>query len=234
MLGAAWTVINPLAMIFVYTVIFSQVMQAKLPGTDRSLAYSVYLCSGVLAWGFFAEIVSRSQSVFLEQAGLLKKLSFPRICLPIITVLSAALNFSIIFGLFTVFLIVSGNFPGWSYLALIPVFIILIAFSTGLGIMLGVLNVFFRDVGQLFGVILQFWFWFTPVVYPISILPDFARQALLFNPMAPIIAGCQRILLSGQMPDWRALSLVATLSVVLCFFSWRLFRKRSGEIVDEI
>jgi len=234
MLGAAWTVINPLAMIFVYTVIFSQVMRTRLPGANGTLDYSIYLCSGVLTWGFFLEMVSRLQTVFIENAGLLKKLSFPRICLPIITVLSAALNFSIIFGLFTIFLIVSGNFPGWSYLALIPVFIILIAFSTGLGIMMGVLNVFFRDVGQLFGVILQFWFWFTPVVYPISILPDFARQALLFNPMAPIIAGCQRILLSGQMPDWRRLSLIALLAVVLCFFSWRLFRKRSGEIVDEL
>ena len=234
MLGAAWTVINPLAMVVVYTVIFSQVMRAKLPGTDSSLAYSIYLCSGVLIWGFFAEIVSRAQTVFIEHAGLLKKLSFPRICLLIITVLNAALNFGIIFSLFTVFLVVSGNFPGWNYLALIPVFIILIAFSAGLGVMIGVLNVFFRDVGHLFGVIMQFWFWFTPVIYPVSILPDFARQALLINPMAPIIAASHQILLSGQMPDWRALSFVALLSLVLCFFSWRLFRKRSGEIVDEI
>lgn len=234
MLGAAWTVINPLAMVVVYTVIFSQVMRTKLPGTDSSLAYSIYLCSGVLIWGFFAEIVSRAQTVFIEHAGLLKKLSFPRICLPIITVLNAALNFGIIFSLFTVFLIVSGNFPGWNYLALIPVFIILIAFSAGLGVMIGVLNVFFRDVGHLFGVIMQFWFWFTPVIYPVSILPDFARQALLINPMAPIIAASHQILLFGQMPDWRALSFVALLSLVLCFFSWRLFRKRSGEIVDEI
>ena len=235
MLGAAWTVINPLAMIIVYTVIFSQVMRAKLPGTDNSFAYSVYLCSGVLTWGLFSEIVTRSQTVFIENANLLKKLSFPRICLPIITVLNALLNFCIIFSLFTVFLLVSGNFPGWSYLALIPVLIILIAFSAGLGIMIGVLNVFFRDVGYLFSVILQFWFWFTPVIYPVAILPDFARRALLINPMAPIIAASQQILLSGQMPDdWQALSLVALLAVILCFFSWRLFRKRSGEIVDEI
>lgn len=234
MLGAAWTVINPLAMIVVYTVIFSQVMRAKLPGTSGSLDYSIYLCSGVLTWGFFAEIVGRSQTVFLEHAALLKKINFPRICLPIITVLNAVLNFSIIFGIFSVFLLVSGNFPGWSYLALVPLFLILIAFSTGLGITLGVLNVFFRDVGHLFGVIMQFWFWFTPVIYPVSILPDFARRALLFNPMAPIIAASHQILLYGKMPDWRMLSLVALLAVVLCFFSWRLFRKRSGEIVDEI
>ena len=76
MLGAAWTVINPLAMIVVYTVIFSQIMRMRLPGAESNFAYSVYLCAGVLTWGFFAEIVNRSQTVFIENANMLKKLSF--------------------------------------------------------------------------------------------------------------------------------------------------------------
>jgi len=234
MLGAAWTVINPLAMIFVYTVIFSQIMRVRLPGAESNFAYSVYLCAGLLTWSFFAEIVNKSQTVFLENANMLKKINFPRLCLPVITILNALLNFSIVFGLFTVFLIVSGNFPGWSYLALLPVFIVLIAFSAGLGITLGVLNVFFRDAGQLFSVIMQFWFWFTPIVYPASILPDTVRRFLIFNPMAGIIAACQQILVSGQWPDWGSLLPVLILSVALCFFGWRLFRKRSGEMVDEL
>jgi lipopolysaccharide transport system permease protein len=178
-LGAAWTVISPLAMIFVYTVIFSKVMRAKLPGEDKAFAYSIYICSGLLSWGLFTEVVTRSQTVFLEHANLLKKLSFPRICLPIVTVLNALLNFAIVFSLFSGFLAVTGNFPGWVYLALAPVLAILIAFSIGLGVTLGVLNVFFRDVGLLFGIVLQFWFWFTPVVYPVTILPDFARRLLV-------------------------------------------------------
>ncbi len=98
MLGAIWTIINPLSMIVVYTVIFSQVMRAKLPDMDSDFAYSIYLCSGVLTWGLFAEIVGRSQNVFLEYASLIKKLSFPRICLPIIVILNSLLNFGIICG----------------------------------------------------------------------------------------------------------------------------------------
>src|SRR4051795_4486529 len=70
-LGAAWTVLNPLAMIVVYTVIFSQVMHARLPGVTGGFSYSIYLCAGVLTWGLFAEITSRAQSVFIENAGLL-------------------------------------------------------------------------------------------------------------------------------------------------------------------
>ena len=88
-MGAAWTVLNPLAMIIVYTVIFSQIMRAKLPGVDSTFAYSIYLCAGVLTWGLFAEIISHGQNVFLEHANLIKKLSFPRICLPVIVVLNA-------------------------------------------------------------------------------------------------------------------------------------------------
>jgi len=112
LLGAAWTVLNPLAMIIVYTVIFSQIMRAKLPGIDSTFAYSIYLCAGVLTWGLFAEIVTRAQNTFLEHANLLKKLSFPRLCLPVIVVANALLNFSIVFGLFSIFLLSSGNFPG--------------------------------------------------------------------------------------------------------------------------
>ena len=90
LLGASWTVINPLAMIVVYTVIFSQIMRAKLPGVDSTFAYSIYLCAGVLTWGLFAEITGRAQNTFLENANLLKKLSFPRLCLPAMVVANAA------------------------------------------------------------------------------------------------------------------------------------------------
>jgi len=233
-LGAAWTVLNPLAMIVVYTVIFSQIMRAKLPGVDSRFAYSIYLCAGVLTWGLFAEITSRAQSVFLEHANLIKKLNFPRICLPIIVVLNALLNFAIIFGLFTVFLILSGNFPGWVYAGIFPVLIVQVLFSIGLGMILGVLNVFFRDVGQFFTILLQFWFWFTPMVYPISILPERIRTLVAWNPMAPLILAYQGILVNNQWPQWQTLLPVTAVACVLCLLSMQLFRKRAGEMVDEL
>src|SRR5690606_4943711 len=109
MLGAAWTIIQPLSMIIVYTVIFAQIISAKLPGVESTFGYSIYLCAGIITWGLFAEIVSRSQSVFLENANLLKKLNFPRLCLPVTIVATALINFGIIFGLFLIFLLISGN-----------------------------------------------------------------------------------------------------------------------------
>jgi lipopolysaccharide transport system permease protein len=234
LLGAAWTVLNPLAMIVVYTVIFSQVMRARLPGVDSTFAYSIYLCAGVLTWGLFSEICGRAQNVFIENAGLLKKLNFPRMTLPVTVVTNALLNFAIVFSLFTVFLIATGNFPGWAFLGLLPVLSVLVLFAIGLGVTLGILNVFFRDVGQFFGIFLQFWFWLTPIVYPINILPPGVARWLELNPMAALIGACQDILVHSRWPDWPRLVPVLLLAALLCALGWRLFRRHSGELVDEL
>ena len=234
LLGAAWTVLNPLAMIVVYTVIFAQVMSARLPGVDSAFAYGIYLCAGILTWGLFVEIIGRGQNVFLENATLLKKLSFPRICLPIIVVLSAMMNFVIIFTLFTLFLVLSGHFPGWVFLDMIPILAVQIVFAIGLGMTLGVLNVFFRDVGQFFGIFLQFWFWFTPIVYPLSIVHEKVRTLIAWNPMVPVVVSYQDILVNGIAPQWVSLAPLALMGVALCIFGVRLFRKRAGEMVDEL
>jgi len=234
MLGAAWTILNPLAMILVYTLIFSEVMHSRLPGGTSKFAYSIYLCAGILTWGLFAEITARSQTMFLENANLIKKISFPRICLPIIVVCSASINFLIIFSLFTAFLVLSGSFPGWVFIATIPILLLQILLAIGLGIVLGVLNVFFRDIGQFFSIFIQFWFWFTPIVYPSSVLPDGVHFLLAWNPMAPIIGAYQEILVYGRNPDWYSLIIPAILTLLLCILGLRLFRKRAGEMVDEL
>jgi lipopolysaccharide transport system permease protein len=233
-LGALWSLLSPLAMIVVYTVIFAEVMHSKLPGTASQFGYSIYLCAGVLTWGLFAEIVARGQNMFIEQANLIKKVSFPRICLPIIMVLNALVNFGIIFGLFVVFLLASHNFPGWVFLTLLPVLVVQVLFAIGLGMVAGVLNVFFRDVGQFMTIAMQFWFWLTPIVYPASILPPEVRPLLAWNPMAAVIGSYQRVLVEGTAPAWHSLVPAAVIALLLCALGLRLFRKRSGEMVDEL
>lgn len=234
LLGAAWNLINPLAMIVVYTVIFAEVMRAKLPGVDSTFAYSIYLCAGVLTWGLFVEVVGRGQTMFIDNANLLKKISFPRITLPIVVVLNAMLNFAIVFGLFLAFLVISGNFPGWVVLATLPILALQIMLAVGLGMVLGVLNVFFRDVGQFFGIFLQFWFWLTPVVYPASILPESIKPYTNMNPMASVVGAYQGIFVKQQTPDWASLWPTAVLAAVLCLLGLQLFKKNAGEMVDEL
>lgn len=234
LLGALWNVLNPLAMIVVYTVIFAEVMKSRLPGVANTFGFSIYLCSGVLAWGMFAEIVGRAQNTFIDNSNLIKKLNFPRLCLPVVIVLSSFLNFSIIFGLFIVFLLITGNFPGVVFVAVFPLIGLLIIFSIGLGVTLGVLNVFFRDVGQFFGIFLTFWFWLTPIVYPLEAVPDDVRVLLKWNPMAMLVRGFQSVFVSKSWPDWSDLWLVVVSSVLLCCIGLNLFRAHAGEMVDEL
>ncbi len=234
LLGSAWAVLNPAAMIAIYTVIFSQVMHARLPGLDDTFAYSIYLCAGLLPWAYFTELVTRSLTVFLEHAGLLKKVSFPRISLPVIVLLSSTINFGIIFGLFLLVLAVVGRFPGWPILALIPLLGLQQAFALGLGMLLGVLNAFFRDVAQFVGVGLQFWFWLTPIVYSAALLPDWARAALAWNPMAQLIGAYQQILLNGAAPPWSALRLHVAGAALVLGLAFVAFDRLSADMVDEL
>lgn len=234
LLGALWNILNPLAMIIVYTVIFSHIMRVKLPETDSTFGYSIYLCAGVITWGLFVEITNRCLQTFIHNANLIKKLNFPIICLPAIVVGSALLNFSIVFGLFTLFMILTDNFPGWSFIALFPVLAIQILFATSLGLSLGILNVFFRDIGQFFGIFIQFWFWLTPIVYPITILPDEIRWLISLNPMTHIMASYQNILVSNAWPDWYSLLPITLVSGLLSIWCIRLFRKRLSEMMDEL
>jgi lipopolysaccharide transport system permease protein len=234
LLGAAWTVLQPLAMISVYTVVFSELMRAKLPGIDRTYAYSVFLCAGLLTWGLFSEILQRGQAVFLDNGNMIKKLNFPRICLPVIATVNAIVNFTITFALFIAFLLLTHSFPGWVAFYTIPVLAIQIAFATGIGTIAGVLNVFFRDVGQFINILLQFWFWFTPIVYSVATLPQSVRPLIKFNPAAALAQAYQDIYVYGQAPNWHSLWSVIVLAIFACAAALMLFRRHAGDMVDEL
>lgn len=234
LLGISWNVINPLALIVVYTLVFSNIMHNRLPGTNDPLAYSIYLCAGLLPWGLFTEIISRSQLLFLENSNLLKKSNFPRLCLPIILITTSMINFVIIFGLLLIFLIITGRFPGYVAIAIFPVLTIQLMLSIGLGILTGTLNVFFRDIGNSMGIILQFWFWLTPIVYPVQILTEKIASWLALNPMVAVIGAYQDILLRQTIPDWINLFPALSLGVVLLCIAGVTFHTFSGELVDEL
>lgn len=235
LLGAFWSVANPLTMIVIYTVVFGQLMRPQLAGHEQTpFAFSIYLCAGVITWGLFAEMLGRLNGVFLEHGNLIKKSNFPRICLPAIVATSALVNFGIVFSLYLVFLALIGHWPGWALLALVPLLALQLLFTLGLGIFLGTLNVFFRDVGQLTGVVLQFWFWLTPIVYVFDSLPTAVRALLQYNPLQPLIVAYQTVLLDQRAPDFASLGPLAVLTALFLILSARFFMSRVGELVDEL
>jgi len=227
-------VIHPLTLVFIYTVIFGHLMRSRLPGVDDAVGYGIFLCAGIFTWSAFTEILQRSVAVFLENGNLLKKMSFPRATLPAIVLLSALVNFAIVFGILLLILLVMGRFPGWAVLGLLPLLLLQQSLALGLGIALGVVNVFFRDVAHLLSIVLQLWFWFTPIVYPVSILGERVQALVHLNPMTDIVAGYQGILLHGTWPAWHAYLPQLVLAAGALLLGRALFRRLSGELADQL
>ena len=170
----------------------------------------------------------------LIKRNLIKKSNFPRVCLPAIVTLSALINFGIVFVLYLVFLLLINHWPGWVLFAVIPLLAIQVFFALGLGVFLGTLNVFFRDVGQLTGIVMQFWFWLTPVVYVFESLPDAVREILKYNPLQPLMLAYQGIFLDQRVPDFLSLIPLLLLTIVLLGLGAKFFLSRVGELVDEL
>lgn len=229
-LGTIWVTINPLYMIAIYTVIFSNVIRPGL----HNFSYPIYVAAGTLTWNFFTEVLNRSQAVYLHYANIIKKLNFPHICLSIIVIANAWINFLIAFGLFTIYLLVTSHFPGWCFISLLPVLLIQTFFAVSLGTFLGGLNIFFRDVGQAMGVILQIWFWLTPIVYVSQSLPSKVQALIQFNPATPIINAYHEILVFQHWPSWSSLLFPLMIAFLLCFLSISFYRKNLVEILDEL
>ncbi len=207
-----WLVVPPLAQVAIFSLILSQVMAARLPGVEGVFAYSIYLMAGLLAWTLFTEVLTRSLTIFIDNAGILKKISFPKMTLPLIVYGVAAINSAILTAAVLVGYVLMGHWP-WPTLLWLPVLAALCStLALSLGVILGVLNVFVRDVGQVTTIALQVGFWFTPIVYLPEIVPEGVRWLLKFNPMYWIVTGYHDVLVYGRSPNLVSLAAVAVLS----------------------
>jgi len=233
-LGGLWMILNPLAQVLIFAFVLSAVLSAKLQGIDNRYAYAIYLMSGTLGWSLFAEIVNRCLTIFIDNGNILKKLAFPKIALPLVVIGSALVNnlllllaILIIFGLL-------GHEAGLALFWLPILMVVGITLGVGLGLLCGVLNVFLRDIGQVVPVVMQFLYWFTPVVYMVNIIPEQYREWLALNPLIPLITDYQDVLLYDRTPEFGGLGTTFLVGVVLSVFSLVLFRKASPEMVDQL
>jgi lipopolysaccharide transport system permease protein len=133
-----------------------------------------------------------------------------------------------------VFLLVTGRFPGWVVLGYIPLLLVQQTFVIGVGIMLASVNVFFRDIGQFVNVIIQFWFWFTPIVYVATMLPEKAQKLIPFNPMTAFMQAYQGIIIYGRWPDLLSFKLHFLAALISLFCGFFVFHKLVDEMVDEL
>ncbi|UYF98762.1 MULTISPECIES: ABC transporter permease [unclassified Halomonas] len=233
-IGGAWMIIHPLAMVLIYALVLSKVLSAKLPGIESQYAYAIYLTAGMLGWSLFSELLTRCLGIFIDNANLMKKLVFPKVALPLIVTGSCLINNLALFLVTLVVFAALGHFNAATLAWVMVLTGITVLLGLGLGMTLGILNVFLRDIGQLMPIVLQFLFWFTPVVYPAEIVPQALQTLIAFNPLYHLVGAYHDVLAYGQAPSLVALATLTALGLGLVLFSALLFERASPEMVDAL
>lgn len=232
-LGVAWLVLQPLAQVVVFAAVLSKVLAARIEGIDNSYAYAVYLLAGIACWTLFSEVVLRCTTVFVDQASLLRKMKFPRITLPAVVIGSALVANACLVMVLVVAALILGFGVSLAWIWLPVLMLLTAALATGIGLLMGTLHVFARDVGQVVAVILQFWFWATPIVYPATIVPAGFKRILDLNPVAPLVKSYQDVILHASAPD-ATIWLTVLVAVAFLFLALLVFRRASAELVDAL
>ncbi|MFI4986628.1 MAG: ABC transporter permease [Alphaproteobacteria bacterium] len=199
-LGFVWNVLQPLALILVFSLVFSRIVPVRAAGTaSQGVSFLLYLCAGYLPWLGFADALMRCLNAFPENAIYLKKLPIPEEVFVAKAALSAFLSMMLSLLLLPVLLLVLGQPIGWAILAVVPAAVLLTGLGFGFGLFFGTLNVFFRDIGHLMAVILQLWMWCSPIVYTVEIVPERYRALFWLNPVHPYLLAIREALLQQEL-----------------------------------
>ena len=199
--GVAWNVINPLAQILIYSVVFSQIMAIRVPGAGTGAGFALYLCAGLLPWAAFSECVLRGGNAFIENAPYLKKLPIPEQVFVAQNAVAATVFLGISMTLLGMVAVITRGSLSLTWLGVPVVLVLFQSFGFGLGLIFGTLNVFLRDIGQVLAIALQLWMWLTPVVYVEEILPARMQALVRYNPAYPFIDALHRMIVGGEWPS---------------------------------
>lgn len=229
LLGALWVILQPVVTMVVFTIFFGKL--ARLP--SDGLPYPIFTYCGLLPWQLFAYALTQSSTRVVEDAQVITKVYFPRLIIPISSVIAGVVDFTIAFGALLAMMLYYGITPGWAMLTL-PLFTIL-ALITALaaGLWLSALNVKYRDVRYTIPFLAQFWLFVTPVAYSSSLVPAKWKTVYGLNPMVGVVDGFRWALL-GKIPPGRMLLVSVTATLVLLIgglFYFRRMEKSFGDII---
>jgi homopolymeric O-antigen transport system permease protein len=229
-IGAAWAVIQPLAMMIIFTFCFSKLIRVPTEGIPASLFYFV----GIMPWMFFSNSLSSSSNSLIANAHLITKVYFPRMLIPAASVGAMLLDFAIAFALLFALMPFYGLTLTWR-IAMLPLLVLLTTLlALSVGMWMAALSVKYRDVRHALPFIIQLWMFATPIVYPLSLVPPpWRRWMIVLNPLTALIEG-YRDALFGHPFDWFGLSISATSTALLFFYFAHVFRRMERTFADVI
>jgi len=227
-LGFFWTLLNPLLMLLVYSIVFKFIVRIDMEN------YTAYLFIGLISWSLFSQAITSGAGAIVRNAGLVKKIYFPKEILPLSIVLGGVVNY--LFSLLILFpiLFIHKINLGWPLLMLPLILLIHMMFTLAMTLLISSLNVYFRDLEHIMSVVIMAWFYLTPIVFTSSMIPEKIAFIFNLNPLKVIIESFHKVFFFNEFPDFISLGIVMLLSVLLLKFSFSVFDKLSRNFAEEI
>jgi lipopolysaccharide transport system permease protein len=227
-LGIAWTLINPLLQLAVFSFVFRSVVPINIP------QFSSFAFSGLLIWTWSQTALFQATGLITSNKALIRQPNFPTAILPVVTTMTGLIHFLLALPVLIIFLAIDGVQPS-SVLFVLPLLMVIqFVLTVGLAYPLAALNVTFRDTQHTLGVLLQMLFYLTPIFYDLNSVPKEFQPFYQLNPMVPLIEAYRAILLKGTQPDWQALLIVSLVVAVILPIGLAIFRRQSNTFVEEL
>jgi len=213
-LGIGWIILQPLISMVIFSFLFGGLLEVPSGGVP----YPIFVYAGLLPWNYFANSLNRSSTSLVNNQNLITKVYFPRLVVPISGVMSGLVDFSVSFIVLIVLMIIFKFYPT-PYIMFLPSFLLLaIITALGFGLWLSALNVRYRDVNYITPFLIQIWMYLTPVIYPVTIIPEKFRFLLALNPMTGVVEGFRWALLGDQLTDVQPPGSIFLLSIAISLF----------------
>jgi len=233
-LGQIWYILSPIITILIYTVIFSDFMKMKLSIIDNSYAYSIYLVPGLLAWTSFSTIIMRLNSSILEKANLIKKISVPIYVYQLSIIITEFTLVLLSFSMALIFLLLVNHPIAFTFLYLIPILFLQTIFAFALGVLLSLFTPFFKDLKEAVPIVVQLWFWMTPIIYMKEMLAGKYPALLTYNPFFYFANIYQEIFLYAKAPALSEVASMIFITFALLLLTGFLYKKMTPAIKDII
>jgi lipopolysaccharide transport system permease protein len=235
-LGVVWSFVTPLALLLVYTFVFSVIFEARWAGmvSGSHGEFALILFAGMIAFNVFSESILAAPGLIVSNPNYVKKVVFPLEILPVSILGAAVVNslFSLLI-LLVGSLIMRGGIP-WTLIMLPLIYLPLILLTLGLSWFFASLGVFIRDIGPLLGVVVQILFFLTPIFYPLEAIPQPYQKILYLNPLTFIVNHFRRVILFGQMPDWGQFLAITLFTGLVCMAGYAWFMKSKKAFADVV
>ena len=228
--GILWAVLRPLVMMIIFTVIFSKMV--KIP--SDGIPYPIFCYCALLPWQFLSSSFMSGTSSLVSNSTLVQQIYFPREIFPVSSVIASFIDFWIASSVFIILLILYKVHITFYALFAVLLLILQIILALGVSFLGSALNVFYRDIGHALTFIIQIWMYATPIIYPVSVVPEKLRPFYLLNPMAGIIDGYRRVIIQGLPPDWQYVGIATVVTLLVLIFSYKYFKKVEMKFADVI